>query len=940
MSRRGLRACSWPAAWILPLSCVGLAAWTSAESGLQPHVPVPLRSQADADIEAYLQERGLTSLLVDHLWARFQTAPSSEHERLAERLGALYVQLLSAAGDDAERSRWQTRAEELIAAAPGARNLHLRFLLARALYPTLEEAGERVRLRLDPPGEREQVVARLGELSRRLDDIANAVARRVEMLDRSTVNPDDPARLREQLDQARSLRSEAMYFAGWANVYVARLTGSREAAQAALRQLGWITGTGENRPARMGDLDAEFLKYDHVARAAVGVAMAFSALGDHQEAVSWIDRVSASREIPEAVRQLLLRRRIEVLAAAVRWSDLYTLVDQVRGRDGTGRLDTVAARTLAILALESAHGADRQVTEHLAREAMRDLVVAQQFAQVMDLARRYGPGILGDRGYLAGIVRALLLSEEAEAMHAAQGGQRDAPGSTPEVRTAFESAAAAIDVALQEHDAPRAGQPLAQVLVQSGRAWLGAAQFPRAADRFVRAAQLTGVDAHITEEAHWLVLVALDHGVRYRLSDGSSLAEHAQMSSRLTEASVHFLRTYPRSTRSAALLVHRGDVAGIPDEEVARVLLGVPRGDELYLSARRLASRALYRMFRSVQPEQRAFAATRFVPVGEEVFEAERREAIATSGEPSQQAAQRMITTGRQLLDALLSVDPSDSVRAQAVLDALTAGAAYAGIDLAEAQWELRFRRFQIVLARDGLEAAAQIADEFDSGEPVLVTGGGVLDARARYAVSARRQLYQRAAEAYERTPSDRGPERLRRAAEVTVHGRHVIAQFGPLVEALPSQPAAFGVVTRVAGAAAELGLSGDAEARALALALDREILRAIPNSMDALRRVAMLSEVGRDRGTAIDAWRTLSQGLPEGSADWFQARFNFFRVLAESDRDADRQAARVAIHQHTTLYPTYGPEPWGSRIRGLEQVLGGPLRDGTEPGPGRGGRR
>lgn len=939
MMRRRERVHTGPAMWILPLSCFGVALWATDSPGAQPS-PASARSQADAEVEAFLQERGLTSLLVDHLWARFQAAPPSEHERLAERLGALYVQLISAARDEAERGRWQSRAEELISAAPGARNLHLRFLLARALYPALEEAAERVRLRLDQPGEREQVVTRLGELARRLDDIANAVARRVEALDRSSVNPEDPLRLREQLDQARSLRSETMYFAGWANVYVARLTGSREAAQAALRQLGWITGTGENRPARMGDLDTEFLKYDHVARAAVGVAMAFSALGEHPEALSWIDRVAAAREIPEAVRQLLPRRRIEILAAAGRWSDLRSLVDQVRGRDGTGRLDTVTARTLAIVALESSHSAERQLTEQLVREAMRDLVAAQQLVQVMDLARRYGPAMLGERGYLAGIVRALLLLEEAEARHTAQGGLRDAPGKSPEVRTAFESAASAVDAALQEHDAPRGGQPLFQALVQSGRAWLGAAQFARAADRFVRAAQLTGVEAHATEEAHWLVLVALDHGVRYRLLDGSPLADHGALSARLTEASVLFLRTYPRSTRSAALLVHRGDVAGIPDEEVARVLLGVPRGDELYLSARRLASRALYRIFRAVPPEQRTAAATRFVPVGEEVFEAERREVLTASGEASVQAAQRMMVTGRQLLDALLSVEPSEAGRAQGVLDALTAGAAYAGIDLADAHWELHFRRFQIALARDGLEAASRIADEFDSGEPVLVAGAGALDARARYAVSARRQLYQRAVEVFERTPSQRRDERLQRAAEVMVHGRRVIAQFGPLSEALPHQPAVLGVVTRVANAAAELGLAGDAEARALALALDREILRAIPNSLDALRRVAMLSEVDRDRRTAIDAWRTLSQGLPEGSSDWFQARFNFFRVLAESDRDADRQAARVAIHQHTTLYPTYGPEPWGSRIRGLEQVLGGPLRDGAEPAPGRGAQR
>ena len=59
--------------------------------------------------------------------------------------------------------------------------------------------------------------------------------------------------------------------------------------------------------------------------------------------------------------------------------------------------------------------------------------------------------------------------------------------------------------------------------------------------------------------------------------------------------------------------------------------------------------------------------------------------------------------------------------------------------------------------------------------------------------------------------------------------------------------------------------------------------------------------------------------GSAGGSDAWFEARYELIRLLAETD--ADR--ARLVMRQHKALNPSYGPEPWGVKLRVLDLRLG-----------------
>src|SRR5262245_53470628 len=117
------------------LGLLVLAGAASAQSQ-QPTKPNPAQVQAEnaAAIEAYLDRPGLRSLLAEHLAARLKTAAPEQKAAIAERLGKLYVEFISAAKTAEERHAWEERARELIRLVPDVKSYELRLDLAKTVY--------------------------------------------------------------------------------------------------------------------------------------------------------------------------------------------------------------------------------------------------------------------------------------------------------------------------------------------------------------------------------------------------------------------------------------------------------------------------------------------------------------------------------------------------------------------------------------------------------------------------------------------------------------------------------------------------------------------------------------------------------------------------------------------------------------------------------------
>jgi hypothetical protein len=105
---------------------------------------------------------------------------------------------------------------------------------------------------------------------------------------------------------------------------------------------------------------------------------------------------------------------------------------------------------------------------------------------------------------------------------------------------------------------------------------------------------------------------------------------------------------------------------------------------------------------------------------------------------------------------------------------------------------------------------------------------------------------------------------------------------------------------------------------RDLALRLTRDWFARAVWTEPMLRTLATLSEETGDTGQAFDAWNTLSSVYQPGEPVWFESRYNAIRLSIDLNPDL----AREAMTQHRVLYPSYGPEPWGEKLRALDARL------------------
>jgi hypothetical protein len=287
---------------------------------------------------------------------------------------------------------------------------------------------------------------------------------------------------------------------------------------------------------------------------------------------------------------------------------------------------------------------------------------------------------------------------------------------------------------------------------------------------------------------------------------------------------------------------------------------------------------------------------------------------MAGVDELSKTAANHVVLLVRQISDALLAASSPDYQRVEAALQALDQVAAFQAMDMKQVQSELTFRRVQIAVAKADEPAVIKLTDQ------LRVTGGPYADASDRL-------LFKRAQKGFKATPTD-----VILARQVIRYGTRVL----DTAAGTASEKDASIVATRdaVAQAAAVLfHADNDKQMLELAIKLDRAQLESGNRTASSLRRVGELMEASGDPKSALAAWRELLSGLPNGSPEWFEARYESLRLLA---KDSPTEAAEV-MRQHKVLHPDFGPEPWGAKLKELDAQIGTPAQPAA-PAPAKNG--
>ena len=867
--------------------------------------PAVAQDSADAAVEAYLQTHGLDAVLAAQLRDRFEHLPAADRAGVARRLADLYRRLIEHADGAAERARWERAARDMLARLPDTASASLRLSLERARYAQAESALERARLLLADEHEAQRARSTLTELAPVFQAIARTAHDRVLAIHRQEESgrPFDADLLGAALAEARRDRSLGFYLAGWSNVYLAESTGARTRAADALPQFGWLLGADLNEAPDIARVPARTLAFEHVARSAIGVALAHAALGDEASAAAWLDLVDNAENAPAVVRRQIPARRLIIMARFGRWERAAALLRSLRRDRSEGALRPTMARLAAVLALAGTTGGRSLAGPRgvIARDAVADLVEQGEIGQIVDLASRFGAGVIAGReGFIGSYVRGLLAYESARSAHRDSGADPLEPTADTAIARGYIQAADLLRAALRDttgagaHPATRAS---AATLAGSAL-YLASGARPGAAGDAVALLELAAgqqPDRALAADALWLALRAARRAAADPASDRRS-----------SEIAQRFLERFPDDQRAGVLRVELAAAGGLAPEDAVVSLLDTPRDSPAYDTAQRHAARLLYDLYRSAPTEQRDWSALRYAEIAEPLVAIDR--ARAARGDAG--AARLASVRARRLLDALLSVSTPDGERASAALASLDAIVS-TGLVGPPPEGEILLRRVQVALALGDDEAGSRYLDDLRDlaqGDPSATPFLAFAD-RAVFDAAVRRFRRARAEGAESRGVVDAAQRVIAAGAEALAH------RDG----STPDQSGALPLQAAIAEAAESIWrLTGDENALELAFARRRLILDTRPGDRESLRSVADLAEARGDRATARSAWRTLSAGLEPESAAWYEARVRLMELLA----DDDPERAVEALVQHLALHATRGPEPWASRLDALARRL------------------
>jgi hypothetical protein len=219
---------------------------------------------------------------------------------------------------------------------------------------------------------------------------------------------------------------------------------------------------------------------------------------------------------------------------------------------------------------------------------------------------------------------------------------------------------------------------------------------------------------------------------------------------------------------------------------------------------------------------------------------------------------------------------------------------------------EIDYRRVQLGLAQSEAALAGAIASRLWETAPD--------DPWTGY---ANRAVFRDAVERW-RAARDRMVRDDQALSDQITFGERVLAEYADDAASL-QRPDVLGYHAIVAAAYRESHERSGNEAHARrALELYVAMLSQRANNREFLRAAALLCEELNEPRRALDYWRLLVAGSAADSDEWFEAKLHQISLLSR----VEPARAKEVMDQHRQLYPDYGPDPWGARLRQLDERM------------------
>ncbi len=843
------------------------------------------------DLEVFLEEHGLRHLLAVRLEQRLADATGQQRADLILQLASIYASELETEPDASLRVELERRSRELLKVAPESSADELRLALLRGPYRRIEKIAENHRLRRAEDDDLASARASLDEIIPELRSLVGRVGDSLEDVQRQLSRSSGNASISisNRARRLSRLLSESRFLTAWALYYKALIEDDPSPAKEAERM--FMTLLDPERPfLTPADVSIDLRHLEPIARTILGTALAKS-FSSTTESLDWLSLLQHETTF-EPIRDQLPIWHLVIL---LQNGDFARSLEHLRGMveqfdqaaEASGGVDVRVASTwlrlAAVYALEHQENYDAQ---QLSKFVFTNLAGLGLIDQIVSLSERYGPESLGPRGFASIYVRGVLAYQQAREMH-----DSEEPTSEPLVMARYEEAAQHFENALRQPDAQGYEQPQAVCRRLIGMCLYFQGRFIAARDKFIVASEhLAPTEA---PQALWMAIVSLDKIVEATDDDDRKAELNALIG--------QFLEKYPSSEYAPRLVLKRAVTEQEASTDSVAQLLAVPETSEVYESAQSRAAVILYRLFIESDGAQQIDYGNQYLTVALRLLEADERVLGSSSA-----VDQRYVGRCRRVLEVSLTDGIERLAAARNAIRGFTelreSGAAIVEDYLEEVDYR---RMRERLLSGDVLEAQS-IAEAIWQRDP-----------NATWARLANRGMFKHAHDTL-RNGAIAQQQRGQALATVIRYGGRVLREYDAAADLQNPRVVAYFVA--VANAAFELWeRTGDPEPGQQALFLYRDkLLGVLPRNARFLRSTAVLAEAFDDVETALRCWRQLVSGTPQGEIAWFEARFKVISILEQSDPDR----AREVMDQHVQLYPDYGPNPWGARLRALDDRL------------------
>lgn len=832
--------------------------------------PISRASPGDESVELYLRGHGMDTLLEVQLESRLDEAQSNDKRaEIAENLAQLYLtQLRATDSDDPYRQVLVIRARDLLSRVSAAPLFDLRIELFINDYALGEDAVELYQLGLLEESGRDQTVQSFIEISRGLRAIMSSIEPELNRLTRrrgQSVGTDEAQEIAAQIETKRRLHSLAAYYMGWSGYGIAVLE-DRHVEDTTFIAFAWLLG-GEGSMPQQAELRHAAIEFEHVARAAIGVAMCYAQSENESLALAWLNELIDSNAVSDEVRSAAESRKLRVLAASRDWYKAHTYIYEISDADAGAYLSVPDARFVAMRALDSrvsglpGKGGEEQAVK-VATLGIEHLVGRGEIGHVVDLYQRYERLPLIASGFIPNYARAIAELEQAEA-NGLQNRYLDIAGQ-------FNQALQSPDASAYPEHREDCRLKLAYTLIRADRPQDAVEQCDQIIERSIRAEAI--------QEARWLKLAALD---RQNVISGKA------SSPELDQAVRAFVEAYPDAPRTTKLVL-RHAMRGTLDEQFAiETLAGIAQDDPIAIPARRTLVQLQYQTLRST-----GFADQAMLKNTRELIDWLLQQ--PTDADSNQSTAQTQMAILRIGIDLALRDTPSDPQRARVLIEVAQSRLGTVP-SMTQLEAELLVRSVQIALIEDQIDLALATIDRLR----------GIDQEQAEYAELL---TLNRVIERWDDSRLALDAERL------TGFGVSVLARM------TPKAPEHIGIQTsrlaEVISDAAELlgSTRNNPSMTQLALRLSKQIIERGSPSEPGLQRTARLAESLKDRDTQLEAWLRLLASYHQDDERWYEARYESLRVMMM----IDPTRAIETYQQYKVLNPTLGPAPWNQRIATL----------------------